>query len=36
VPGGITGPPCQWGTLIQRPGPQVGGLDARLVGDLAL
>jgi hypothetical protein len=31
VPGVITGPPCHWGTLIQRHGPQGWGLDARLM-----
>jgi hypothetical protein len=30
VPGGITGPPCQWGIKIQGPGPQGWGLDAKL------
>jgi hypothetical protein len=30
VPGGTTGPPCQWGTLIQGPGPSGWGWDARL------
>jgi hypothetical protein len=31
VPGGITGPPCHWGTWIQRPGPPSWRLDARLM-----
>jgi hypothetical protein len=30
VPGGVTGPPCHWGTYIQRPGPPCWGLHARL------
>jgi hypothetical protein len=30
MPGVITGPPCSWGTYIQRPGPPGWGLDATL------
>jgi hypothetical protein len=30
VPGGITGPPCHWGTYIKKPGIPGWGLDARL------
>jgi hypothetical protein len=30
VPGGITGPPCQWGTCIKGPDPPGWGFDTRL------
>jgi hypothetical protein len=31
MPGGATGPPCHWGTYMQRPGPPGWGLDSRLM-----